>query len=240
MAQTVDRVQELQEQCGLGAQFIWQELRDLYGHVSCRLPSGDGFLLKFVRVGSDPTMDSRDIQVYDYNGKRVSGQDRDPTELPIYTEIFRRRPDVQSVIHAHPHVATALSTTGKTIFAISHQSVDFGDGIPTFRGDMIDTVEIGAQLAETLAEESAILMKGHGIVVVGKDVPSTVARTIYVEQAAKQQIWASVVGTPDAMPPALREYHTRVGWTGATFLWHQLAWEAKECLNGRDSSGILP
>jgi len=240
MAQTIDTVDELREQCGLGARFIWQELRDLYGHVSCRLPSGDGFLLKFVRVGSDPTLDPRDIQVYDYQGKRVSGQDRDPTELPIYTEIFRRRPDVQSIIHAHPHVATALSSTGKTIFAISHQSVDFGEGIPLFRGDMIDSVEIGAALAETLGNESAVLMKGHGIVVVGQSVPSTVARAIYVEQAAKQQIWASAVGTPAVLPKDLRDYHSRVGWSGASFLWHQLVWEANQGLNGHGSGDLLP
>lgn len=220
-----DNVEELRRQCGQGARFIWQELRDLYGHVACRLPSGDGFMLKFVRVGSDPNPDPDAIQTYDYQGKRVSGQDRDPTELPIYTEIFRRRPDVRGIVHAHPHIATALSTTGRTIFAISHQSVDFGTGIPLFRGDMIDSVEIGAALAETLGDGCAVLMKGHGIVSVGANVPSAVTRCLYLEQAAQQQIWASAVGTPEVLPQDLREYHTRVGWAGGAFLWHQLAWE---------------
>lgn len=220
-----DNVEELREQCRLGARFLWTELRDLYGHVSCRLPGGEGFLLKFVRVGSDATADPKEVQVYDYEGNLVAGGQRRPAELPLYTEIFRRRPDVGSIVHAHPHMAVALSSTGKTIFAISHQSVDFGTGIPLFRGDMIDSREVGAALAETLGDANAVLMKGHGVVAVGRDVPSTVSRCLYLEQAAEQQIWASAVGTPEVLPEPLREYHARVGWSGGAFLWHQLAWE---------------
>jgi len=235
-----DTIDALRQQCNLGARFLWQELRDLYGHVSCRLPSGDGFLLKFVRVGVDLTLDPNEVQVYDYSGKRVSGQPRDPTELPIYTEIYRRRPDVQSIVHAHPHVATAVTMGGGTVFAVSHQSVDFGAGLPVFRGDMIDSVEIGTELADTLGGRSAVLMKGHGVVVVGRDVPSTVSRCLYVEQAAKQQVWASVVGKPEVLPQELRDYHGRVGWTGTTFLWHQLEWETREGLRRTGLTPLLP
>lgn len=221
-------VEELEEQCRMGSLFLWQELRDLYGHVAVRLPSGEGFLLKFVRVGSDPRVDPREVQVYDYDGKKLSGSDRTPTELPIYTEVFRRRPDVQSVVHAHPHMATALSTAGKTIFALSHQSTDFGAGIPVFRGDMIDSIQIGSDLAEALGSGVAVLMKGHGVVTVGGDVPAAVSHCLYVEQAAQQQIWASVLGAPETLPEPLRAYHERVGWSGGSFLWHQLLWDAKQ------------
>jgi ribulose-5-phosphate 4-epimerase/fuculose-1-phosphate aldolase len=70
-----------------------------------------------------------------------------------------------------------------------------------------------------------VLLKGHGVVAVGADVPSAVCRTLYLEQAARQQLWASTLGTPEVLPLDLREYHTRVGWTGGAFLWHQLVWD---------------
>lgn len=52
-------------------------------------------------------------------------------------------------------------------------------------------------------------------------------RLLYLEQAAEQQIWASAVGIPEVLPEPPREYHARVGWSGASFLWHQLAWEGQ-------------
>jgi ribulose-5-phosphate 4-epimerase/fuculose-1-phosphate aldolase len=224
-----DDIQELEEQCRMGALFLWQQLRDLYGHVSVRLPSGDGFMLKFVRAGAARAgQDPNEVQVYSYEGKKISGNLGNPAELPLYTEIFRRRPDVQSVVHAHPHVAVALSTTGKTIFATNHQTVTFGTGIPLFQGDMIDSVEIGSSLAEALGKGSAVLLKGHGVAVVGPSVPGAVSTCLYLEQAAYQQILASTVGTPEQLPAYLLEYHDRVGWSGgSSFLYEQLAWEAK-------------
>ena len=224
-----DDVLELEEQCRMGALFLWQELRDLYGHVACRLPSGDGFMLKFVRAGAARGgQDPSEVQVYDYDGKKISGNLGNPAELPLYTEIFRRRPDAKSVVHAHPHVATALSTTGKTVYALCHQSVAFGTGIPLFQGDMIDSVEIGSALAEALGQGFAVLLKGHGVAVVGPSVGGAVSTCLYLEQAAEQQILASTVGTPEQLPAHLLSYHDRVGWAGgSSFLYDQLVWEAK-------------
>ena len=47
-------VAEIRRQCFLGARFLWRELRELYGHVSCRLPNGQGFALMMVRVPMPP------------------------------------------------------------------------------------------------------------------------------------------------------------------------------------------
>src|SRR5687767_9370389 len=160
-------------------------------------------------------------------GNKLEGVQPPPHELDMHTEIYRRRPDVQSVVHSHPHMATALSTTGKTIYALNHQTRRYGKGIPLFKGDFITDARLGAELAECLGDQPAVLMQGHGAVLVGVHVADAVANTIYLEQAAKQQVWASAVGTPQVLPDRLLV--DRFGEAGGpplqNNLWRQLVWE---------------
>jgi ribulose-5-phosphate 4-epimerase/fuculose-1-phosphate aldolase len=225
-AQSTD-LQELRRQCLLGARLLWRELRELYGHVSCRLPDGSGFLLAMVRVPPAP-LDPDEVLRFDMEGNQLEGRQPPPYELPMHTEVYRRRPDVAAVVHSHPHVATALSTTGKTIFALTQQSRMFGTGIPTFQGDFITDRALGEALAEQLGTHVAILLKGHGALTVGRHVPEAVGHMLYLEQAAKQLLWASIVGTPEPLPQRLREHRfpeERGMGGGALNLWRQLLWD---------------
>ena len=79
-------------------------------------------------------------------------------------------------------------------------------------------------------------MKGHGVVTVGGNVPTAVATCLLVEQAAKQQIMAATLGTPELLPKELRDYRWGGGGQpgviggargGGAFLWHQLVWEGE-------------
>jgi L-fuculose-phosphate aldolase len=159
--------------------------------------------------------------MFDYDGKLLEGERRVPWELPLYTAIFKTRPDVQSVIHTHPLVATALTMAGKTVFAITHQSAPFEHGIPIFGGDMVNTQELGEGLAETLGKRPAALLKGHGAVVVGSSIAHAVQSTLYLEQAAQQQIWAATLGTPEVLDQRLIDFHKSLPpGDGGLALWY--------------------
>jgi ribulose-5-phosphate 4-epimerase/fuculose-1-phosphate aldolase len=217
---------EIRRTCLIGARILWRELRDVYGHVSCRLPGEDGFALKMVRVPPAP-LDPDQVLEFDSEGRRRAGE-QEIWELPLHTEILRRRPEVQAVVHAHPHAATALSTTGRTVFALTQQSAPFGEGLPVFRGDWIETPDLGVELADCLGGAPAALLKGHGVVTVGRSVGQAVEAMLYVEQAAQQIIWASTIGTPELLPERLRNHPRRRQFAqggGAQNLWRQLVWE---------------
>jgi len=236
-----ERTLQAKEDCLLGARFLWQELHDVWGHVSCRLPSGDGFALKMVRFSPDPKIDPDEVQVFDYDGKRLEGETSTPMEITIHTEIFKMRPDVNSIIHAHPHVATALTTTGRNVFPITQQSSTFREGFPMFRGNFIDGEIIAQELAEQLGKREAILMKGHGIVTAGSSVPGAFDTLMRVEQAATQITSASMVGTPAVLPQDMQDYRNSRnaeaaapaaaggdGWGRSSALWQSLVWEWRQ------------
>lgn len=221
-----DEMEHTQE-CLLGARFLWRELRDLFGHVSCRRPDGKGFWLMMVRVSANPsTWD--EVMSFDYDGQKLSGEQPTPYEIYLHTEIFRTRPEVQSVVHCHPHVATALTMAGKSIHAICHQSSRYGTGIPVFKGDFIEDVGIGRELAQCLGKAPAALLKGHGAVTVGNSVPDAVTNALFLEQAAQQQVYAATVGTPEVLEEYLRAHkfpQERSKGGAGTYLWRQLLWE---------------
>lgn len=219
----------LPRECLTGARLLWQELRDLFGHVSCRRPDGRGFWLAMVRVSADPgTWD--EVMCFDYEGNKISGEQPPPYEISLHTEIFRARPDVASVVHCHPHVAVALSMAGKTVHAVSHQSARYGSGIPVFKGDFIRGVELGRELAECLGSAPAALLKGHGVVTVGRSVSDAVTNAFFLEQAAQQQVAAAALGGADVLPEYLWAKHQHFPLEGAgggagAYLWRQLLWE---------------
>jgi ribulose-5-phosphate 4-epimerase/fuculose-1-phosphate aldolase len=71
-------------------------------------------------------------------------------------------------------------------------------------------------------------MKGHGVVVAASSVPQAVQLALYVEQAAKQIMWASAIGTPEVFPEELRhapERRASVTSGEGPALWRQLVWE---------------
>lgn len=213
----------LKEELRFGTKLLFEELGDPWGHIAVRLPKSDGrqgFMLRHVRVPPPPA-DPDAIMVFDYDGKVLEGDRRVPWEVPLYTQIFKARPDAECVIHTHPHVATALSMASKTVFAMTHQSVQFAHGVPIFPGDLLHNDELGESLAKTLGNWPAALLKGHGAVTVGYNIANAVQNTLYLEQAAKQQIWAATLGTPEVLEDRLMDFHkTPPKGEGGLALWY--------------------
>ncbi len=202
---------QLHEELRFGTRLLFRDLGDPWGHIAVRLPETDkrdGFMLKHVRVPPPPA-DPNAMMIFDYDGNLIDGGRARPWEIPIYTAIFKARPDVQSVIHTHPHIATALTMAGKTVFAITHQSAQFEHGVPIFQGDMINTNELGEGLAETLGSWPVALLKGHGAVSIGESVGHAVQNTLYLEQAARQQIWAATLGIPEVLEDRFIDFHKK-------------------------------
>src|SRR5262245_16038254 len=50
--------------------------------------------------------------VVDYHGRKVAGDRDASSELPMHLEIYRNRPDVGAVVHAHPPTATGFAVAG--------------------------------------------------------------------------------------------------------------------------------
>lgn len=179
-----------------------QGLGDLTrGHVSIRVP-GDPthFYMKPHSYGFDE-ITPENIVLCNLEGEKVAGGGRKHSEVYIHSEIFKMRPDVMSVIHAHPMHAVALSATGRAMRPISQPSVAFSDGLPYFTNtiDLIRSKDMGAGVARALGPHKAVLMRHHGVAVVGASVEESTILTIMLENACQIQLLADAAGASDEL-----------------------------------------
>jgi L-fuculose-phosphate aldolase len=166
------------------------------GHVSIRLPDQpDLFIMKPHSIGFDEiTLDN--ILTIDLDGNVVAGTARRHSEVFIHTEIFRARPDVNSVIHTHPDYTVAFSATGRPMRALSQPSSLYADnlGMYTDTIDLIRTADMGKRVAEALGSYPAVLLRNHGAVMCGATIEEAVIRLIMLENACRIQLLAEAAG----------------------------------------------
>ena len=166
------------------------------GHVSIRVP-GDPthFYMKPHSFGFDE-ITLENIVTCNLQGEKVAGGGRKHSEVYIHSEIYKARPDVMSVIHAHPTHAVAWSATGRQLEPISQPAAAFYDGLPYFTEtiDLIRSQEMGASVARALGSHKAVLMRNHGVAVVGTSVEESTILTIMLDNACHIQLLAAAAG----------------------------------------------
>ncbi|WP_167578008.1 class II aldolase/adducin family protein [Ammoniphilus sp. YIM 78166] len=169
-------------------------LLDMNGHVSCRIPGTDQFLINS-RKASRASVKVSDIVLCDMNGNLLEGDSEPPSEYHIHTEIYKRRGDVQCVIHNHPHYQTVLGIADiemKPVFGIG----SFVANVPVYeKSSLVNTAEMGAELAEILGGGTTIQLRHHGTVLVADSVKAAFAKSVFIEENAKKQYDAMLLRT---------------------------------------------
>ena len=166
------------------------------GHVSVRFPDDPThFYIKPHSRGFDEiTMDN--IVICNLDGEKVGGGGKRHSEVFIHSEIFKARPDVDSVIHTHPVHAVALSATGRPLLPLSQPAVAFFDGLPYFTDtiNLIRDPSMGAGVARALGSCKATLMRNHGVAVVGKTIEECTILAIMLDTACRIQLLVEAAG----------------------------------------------
>jgi len=180
-----------------------QAVLDGYGHVSVRSPTNpDRFWMS--RSLAPESITTADIYEHDLDGnaKDLPKDARLFLERFIHAGIYRARPDVKAVVHNHAPSLIPFGVTGVALRPLYHMSAFLGSGVPVFdihatagASDMlVKTPQLGQALAKTLGQNSVALMRGHGAVVVGPDLPHAVFRSVYTEVNARLQAQAMGLG----------------------------------------------
>ncbi len=168
------------------------------GHLSVRLPDNPAlFFMKPHSVGLDE-ITRENILTIDLDGNVVAGTARRHSEVFIHTEIFKARPDVSCVIHTHPLYSVALSASGRPLRCYSQPSALFYDALGVYSGTiaLIRSPTLGKEVAAALGPHRAVLLKNHGVVVVGASIEEAVINVIMLENAAQVQMITEAAGDP--------------------------------------------
>jgi L-fuculose-phosphate aldolase len=177
-------------------------LSGMAGHVSARDGTGaPSFVIKPVTVGFDE-VGPEDLVAVDLDGRKIAGEHKLPGETAIHAGVYTAGPEVTCVIHTHPPFATALSCTEQALLPLTWTVGALGREVPVYDPGtlLIRTPEQGEALAEALGARGALLLKNHGVVVVGRTVAEATIRAVVLENAARLQWLARCFGGPTPLP----------------------------------------
>lgn len=169
-------------------------LLDMNGHLSYRVP---GTKVVFInsRRASRATLSTADIVKIDLDGQLLEGEDEQPSEYHIHTSVYRLRDDVNSVLHNHPHWQTVLGIARQPMQPVFSIGSFVSPEMPVFEtSSLVNTREIGDELARQLGDANVITVRHHGSVIADVEVESVFARAVFVEENAQKQYYASLLG----------------------------------------------
>src|SRR4051794_5477165 len=195
-------------------------VRETTGHVSARLP-GERMLIR-CRGSQEAGLvftQAEAIRSVGFDGRELDapGEYETPTELPIHGEIYRARPDVQAVVHAHPRASLVCTLAGlelKPIFgAFDPNAMSLAAiGIPIFpRSALVRERTMGEALARCIGDKPVCILRGHGIVTTGATVHEATIRAIQLETLAAVTLdIAKAGGVPEPISAEDQEYFRKL------------------------------
>jgi L-fuculose-phosphate aldolase len=166
-----------------------------------------------VRLGADrylatPTATSKrevtrdSLIVVDGNGQVVSGSGKPFGEMELHLFIYRRRPDVRAVLHAHPPTATGFAVAGTRVLTtvMAEPVVSLGAEIPLVPYARPKTPEATLNMGPHLEDADALMLASHGVITCGPDLELCWLRMELVEHLAKIQLTARQLGAVREIP----------------------------------------
>jgi L-fuculose-phosphate aldolase len=165
------------------------------GHVSAREDGNPGVMWIKRKGVSLAEVTPDDVLRASIDGDIENATDMH-LESVLHTEVYRSRPDVRCVVHGHPLHATALGAAHTDLAFLSHDAIMFQEGLAAL--DEVPELIVGRSqgqvVADALGERQVLLMRNHGVLVVGKDPRWAVLRAVTLERAVALQATAGRLG----------------------------------------------
>ncbi len=164
-----------------------QGLSDAFAHLSARIDKGDKML--FMPRKSPALVKTKELFVVNLE-KAVP-------QSSIHQAIYKARDDVKAIMHFHSPGAVLLTVAGETIQPMHNYSVIFYEGVPVFDSPgQVESPERAGDIVRALGASKAVLLRGHGAVVVGTSIPEVCVLSLYLEESARLQTEAMRLGEP--------------------------------------------
>jgi L-fuculose-phosphate aldolase len=188
------------------------------GNISARLSETELLITPTSVNKGDVTVDS--ILKIDLQGRVISGSLKPSSETKMHLAVYRTRPDIRAIVHAHPPAATGFAACRirldqdvilpEVVFGLA--KIGFAEyGTPT-------TDEIPNAVVKEIPECDALLLSNHGALTVGSDVMEAYYRMEVLEMYARVRLVTRILGEPKPLSAsevsALQKVREVQGWGG--------------------------
>ncbi|MEP7354989.1 MAG: class II aldolase/adducin family protein [Acidobacteriota bacterium] len=169
------------------------------GNISIRLDEN--------RILATPTSISKgmlrpeDLIITDLDGNKISGERERTSEMGMHLTIYRTRPDVNAVVHAHPPAATGFAVAGRALnVGILPEVIVSLGAVPLAAYGEPGTEALSDGMMPYLANYDALLLANHGAVAYGDCIDRAFCRMDTMEHSARITLVAELLGGPKVLP----------------------------------------
>jgi 3,4-dihydroxyphthalate decarboxylase len=184
-------------------------VKETTGHVSARSPDGKTMLIR--GRGKQETgllfTKPRDIVFADFDGNKTNktGSLKPPNESSIHGELYKARPEIGAVVHAHPPAIVLASMAGielRPVFGgYDPRAMRLAlDGVPVYESSVtLHSKDQVRDMMGVMGDRDLCILRGHGVVVAGASVEDATITTIKLNELAKLNLAAASLGKVPAI-----------------------------------------
>jgi len=185
------------------------------GNISTRL--GDGRFLLTASQHDKGRLQAADVGILDAAGRNLTPRLRPSIESGMHLAVYRARPDVDAIVHAHPPFVSAFCASNRQIdthlvaesYAILRE-LAYAPYLP------MGTAALAEAVGAAAGKSVCILMANHGALTLGHGLLEAFDRMEVLEAAARLTLYTHLLGSTCALTPAaLAELDTMLGRTPA-------------------------
>jgi L-ribulose-5-phosphate 4-epimerase len=160
------------------------------GNISVRLPGTDRFMITPTDLEYD-RMSADDMVVVDADANVISGRHAPSSEVTVHLAVYRRRPDVQAIVHTEPVFSNVFGVMGEPIEGALVNMVIYTKGaVPIMPFALSNRTEFGDAMCDVMGERNAVVWANHGLLTVGTSLRDAFKTSVAVESAAKVLLYA--------------------------------------------------
>jgi L-fuculose-phosphate aldolase len=179
----------------------------LGGNVSIR--QGDEVMITPAGINKG-FMTKDDVVVVDLDGNTLRGSGRPSSEGKMHYEVYKLRPDVHAIIHAHPPFAIGFALAHRDIpdDILPEATIILGQ-VPCLPYVTPSTIDLAREVAQGLAHRDAAFMANHGAITVGATLEEAYNKMELLEQTCRSIVYATILGGVHHIPEGDMEFFVR-------------------------------
>ncbi|HWK76839.1 class II aldolase/adducin family protein [Microbacterium sp.] len=161
------------------------------GNISIRVPGvDDRFLITPTDLEYD-RMVPADIVLVNGDSEVIDGRLGPSSEVTVHMAVYKRRPDVNAIVHSEPVFSNVWGVVGSPILGTLVNMVIYTKGdVPIMPFELSNNTEFGEHMCDAMGDLNAVVWANHGLLTVGTNLRDAFKTSVAVESAAKVQAYA--------------------------------------------------
>ncbi len=140
------------------------------------------------------TLQMNDIVIVDLNGVIIHGKHKPSSEIPMHLAVYRRRADVNGIVHTHSLFATVFSVLNKGLPAVTVPMASLGH-VPVVPFALPGSEDLAFKVSCCLGSTGkVVLLQNHGVLCACETVETALECAVYTEEGAKVAYFSHIAG----------------------------------------------